>query len=75
MSATKAAPQINRKQTRVEVDDQIQKSIEKLVMRGMWLEKVLKKLFNFTIVSGFTIYNLILRKPANYMTIFLDDAL
>ena len=42
MSATKVAPQINRKQTRVEVDDQSQKSIKKLVMRGMWLEKVLK---------------------------------
>ena len=42
MSATKVAPQINRKQTRVKVDDQIQKSIKELVMRGMWLEKVLK---------------------------------
>ena len=36
MSATKVAAQINRKQTRVEVDGQIQKSIKRLVMRGMW---------------------------------------
>ena len=36
MSATKAAPQINRKQTRAQVDDQIQKNIKKLVIRGMW---------------------------------------
>ena len=36
MSATKAAPQINRKQTRAQVDDQIQKNIKKLVITGMW---------------------------------------
>ena len=45
MSATKAAPQINRKQTRVEVDGQIQKSIPTYLQAAPWqrFEKMVGK--------------------------------
>ena len=43
MSATKAAPKINRKQTRAEVDGQIQKSIPMYLQAAPWqcLEKTI----------------------------------
>ena len=45
MSATKVAPQINRKQTRVEVDGQIQKSIPMYLQAAPWqrFEKMVGK--------------------------------